>query len=70
MASITVKAEIVHDGGGWMVRTYLQDEVLALHGPVPTEELANALALEQIEIARKSLAETKAKCRQYTVTRN
>ncbi len=69
MASITVKAEIMQDGGGWMVRTYLQDEVLALHGPMPTEELANEVALEQIEIARKSLSSSVKNLRQYTATK-
>lgn len=69
MPSITVKAEIARDGDAWLVRTYLQDKLLTTHGPIPTEEMANDVALEQIKIARQSLAKDVRSLRQHTATK-
>lgn len=64
MAEITVKAEIVSDGVEWFVNTMINGEPLAIHGPIPTQELADKIALEQISIAKKVLAKATADLRQ------
>lgn len=61
---ITVKAEIVEDDGQWWVNTTLNDEPLAQHGPIPTQDLAEKVALEQINIAKGVLRKAKAELRQ------
>ena len=67
VAKITVTAEIVDDGGQWWVNTSINDELLAHHGPMPTQELAEKVAMEQINAAKKILMKAAIAARESIV---